>query len=451
MTQSPHITISTLRLHNFRGIEEVSIPFHPSLNVLIGKNGAGKTAVLDAMASLLQFLSQKIKSEDIRLEGFSENDIKNGTIEAVNEIDISFSLTNEEETESIDLSWYASLTREGYEPDNISDQTDFNRLDQWVRQLNEALREDRPASIPVLAYYPCSASPALKPSFSNGSPKVDIFSTYDQSLSYHSFDFEAFFDWFKWQDNISRQTQNSFLLDTVKKAIYGILSDRLQSFSDLHINWLDSPKGELLIKKNGATLKVQQFSSGEKSIFTLTADLARRLALANPKSSTPLSGNGVVLIDEIDLHLHPSWQQLVVPKLRSTFPNIQFIITTHSPEVLQNVDRECIIILENGQVRDHELNPYTKGRQLDEISQDVFGLSVYPEHTEELQALQDKIRRCYDLIDEENYQEAYPLYKEILAVKGPEDSEVQRIQHLLNLISPGPDEIHSKRKPTGLS
>lgn len=85
------------------------------------------------------------------------------------------------------------------------------------------------------------------------------------------------------------------------------------------------------VEKNGERLTVNQLSDGEKCLIALIGDLARRLAIANPVLRNPLDGEGVVLIDEIDLHLHPKWQRLVVPKLRTVFPNCQFVISTHSP------------------------------------------------------------------------------------------------------------------------
>ena len=79
-------------------------------------------------------------------------------------------------------------------------------------------------------------------------------------------------------------------------------------------------------------------SDGEKCTISLFGDLARRMALANPGRENPLEGTGVVLIDELELHMHTSWQRKVLGVLKETFPNIQFIITTHSPQILGELD-----------------------------------------------------------------------------------------------------------------
>ena len=92
----------------------------------------------------------------------------------------------------------------------------------------------------------------------------------------------------------------------------------------------------MLVDKHGVSLDLSQLSDGERSFLAMICDLGRRLAMANPDRqvlSDPLHGAGVVLIDELELHLHPKWQREVRQKLRKTFPNIQFIATTHSMRV----------------------------------------------------------------------------------------------------------------------
>ncbi|ESC16106.1 RecF/RecN/SMC family protein [Salmonella enterica subsp. enterica serovar Agona str. 0292] len=107
---------------------------------------------------------------------------------------------------------------------------------------------------------------------------------------------------------------------------------------------------KIILKKGEVELDIQQLSQGEKTIFTLVGDLARRLILLNPNLSNPLLGYGIVLIDEIDLHLHPQWQQTIIERLTSTFPNVQFVITTHSPQVLSTVSSRSVRILQEVEV-----------------------------------------------------------------------------------------------------
>lgn len=110
----------------------------------------------------------------------------------------------------------------------------------------------------------------------------------------------------------------------------------LENCQDLRV--ARKPRLEMKIDKDGIGMNVAQLSDGEKCTMVLFGDLARRLAIANPNLVDPLLGEGVVLIDEVELHMHPSWQRKVLKKLRTTFPNMQFIITTHSPIILSEVD-----------------------------------------------------------------------------------------------------------------
>ncbi len=140
--------------------------------------------------------------------------------------------------------------------------------------------------------------------------------------------------WFRNQEDIENQEKvrksaayEDRSLSAVKKAMLAMLD----GFDDIHI---DRKPLAMKVKKDGQSLKINQLSDGEKCTIALFGDLARRMALANPQLDNPLNGQGVVLIDELDLHMHTSWQRKVVRVLSQTFPNIQFIITTHSPQIL---------------------------------------------------------------------------------------------------------------------
>lgn len=103
-----------------------------------------------------------------------------------------------------------------------------------------------------------------------------------------------------------------------------------------------SGKARLLVENFGNKVNITQLSQGQKMLVALAGDLARRLTTLNPESDEPLKCHGVVIIDEVELHLHPRWQQEILIGLQRTFPNLQFIVTTHSPQVLSTVDNECI-------------------------------------------------------------------------------------------------------------
>ena len=158
-------------------------------------------------------------------------------------------------------------------------------------------------------------------------------------------DFRAFFEWYrdKEADEILRAREyenyeyNDPALTCVRRAIEAMIGN----VSGLRIK--RNPV-RMVVDKSGKEICVDMLSDGEKCTLALLGDLARRLVLANPNAENPLEGEGIVLIDEIELHMHPSWQRRILHVLREVFPNIQFIVTTHSPQVLGEVNDEYVIV-----------------------------------------------------------------------------------------------------------
>ena len=147
----------------------------------------------------------------------------------------------------------------------------------------------------------------------------------------------------------------------------------------------------LLVDKDGEALDLSQLSDGERSFLAMICDLGRRLALANPLLDNPLHGAGVVLIDELELHLHPKWQREVPEKLRRTFPNIQFIATTHSPFVIQALRPGELIDLdpkESGEYAD---------RSIEDIAESVMGVKL-PQKSERYLKMMDAAKEYFSLL-----------------------------------------------------
>ncbi len=135
-------------------------------------------------------------------------------------------------------------------------------------------------------------------------------------------------------------------LESVRHAIKSFMPD----FDKLRIE--RKPRLRMLVNKKSdkKPLDVLQLSQGEKSLMALVGDIARRLAIMNPALENPLEGEGIVLIDEIDMHLHPKWQRTVIGNLNKTFPNCQFILTTHSPIVISETPNLLCYSLNDGKL-----------------------------------------------------------------------------------------------------
>lgn len=171
------------------------------------------------------------------------------------------------------------------------------------------------------------------------------------------------------------------------KIIKQTIERLLPEYSNLRVK--RHPKPQMLIDKDGETFSMDQLSDGEKNIIVLISDIARRLTIANPRIENPLEGNGIILIDEVDLHLHPAWQRLVIPKLLEFFPNCQFFISTHSPQVVSHVKPYSLFLLRNMENRltwSQATESY--GKTSDRILEDLLEVDARPsEEKERLKAL----------------------------------------------------------------
>lgn len=163
----------------------------------------------------------------------------------------------------------------------------------------------------------------------------------------------------------------------------------------------------MVVDKNGEELRVDQLSDGEKCTLAMVGDLARRMAIANPSQADPLVGAGVVLIDELDLHLHPGWQRNVVGALENTFPNCQFLVSTHSPQIVSHVAPERIWVLERTQSGVSASRPDASfGQMAGRILEDVMDVPERPQEIKErlsdlfLAIQQDELLAAKELVAE---------------------------------------------------
>lgn len=455
-----NIVLKSVSLTHFRGFEnEAKLEFHPELTVIIGDNGGGKTTLLDGTASLLHFLINAIrKRTQDKLEVFSDEDINNNATEATNIIEANFSekfYNKEPENEANTLfedagllEWFAALKRgeKGYEIGDTADDISFDKLLNSLDHLKYAIANNFRISVPIIMYYGCANTPKkYLPEFSKNS-EYHLFSIYDDALDNNGFDFSRFYKWFEWEYKKSgQQIKNDSTLGVICRAVYDALSEesleeKPSKYSDLYINYENRPEGELWVKKEGLPIRVNQLSSGEKQVFALIADLGMRLIIANPKSSEPLKGCGIVLIDEIDLHLHPNWQQAIIGTLRNTFPNIQWVVTTHSPQIVSNIHKEHIRILRKGQI----VIPteQTIGLDINTILHQTFGAK------ERSETYQEKITELFRFIEVENWEKSAQKLKELRDLWGENNPDVIRASNIIDYFSfessnAPEDEIHS--------
>jgi predicted ATP-binding protein involved in virulence len=216
--------------------------------------------------------------------------------------------------------------------------------------------------------------------------------------------------------------------DHALKAVRKSISALLPNVSQMTV---DRKKLVLFINKGDSVLDFSTLSDGEKGIITLFGDIARRLAIANETLENPLEGNGIILIDEIELHLHPSWQRKVCKALKETFPNCQFIITTHSPQVLGELKTEEIWLLNDFNVyRPDSSYGLTSNEILDEIMDVIDDDTSLSRDSE----IAKKLNEVSTLVELEKFNAAKKVIEEIEKITGGEIHETVKYKTVIEMI-----------------
>ena len=431
--------IEKLHIQNFRGLPEIILNFpHSNLVVFIGINGSGKSSILDCIAIMLaQFVARLRNSKKVEVR-LTENDININSDYTVNTITIL--------REAKKFSW--KMVQERIYKQN---QSNYDELNSYIKLLQENLKSHPASNLPVMVYYQTHRMILKNPYKFNSKGKNTSnkninyqFLAYEKAFSIGVNDFQDFFDWFKQEEDYENEIRlreapeyKNLKLEIIRKAIVSFLeifpndhfSDLrvVRSTAERDVNFGQfSSQPSLTITKNHQDLKLEQLSDGEKMLLMLVTDLARRLAIANPSSSDALNGEGIVLIDEIDLHLHPQWQRTVIRSLTQTFPNCQFLVTTHSPQVLSGVTRQNVFILENSEIVEN--TPHTYGKDSNSILYELMNVKERPDE------VQQQINRCFKLIDDGFLESAKSALNELSNLLGENDTEVVRANTLIGFL-----------------
>jgi predicted ATP-binding protein involved in virulence len=402
--------IESLSMENFRGIEELTLDFNKDEPiVLIGINGVGKSSILDCISMLLRFLVERIyHTSGSRGTFFQKKDIKNEHKLSRNSIKLI--LNSQEGEMHCDV--------------RVVDQAIGNlnkpslSLGLTIEDLRAKIDQGVQINLPLAVYY--SVNRSVLNIFLESSQDFQFNQTnaYENAISDKNIDFRDFFEWFRNREDLEaeylrdQKTYEDSQLKVTRKAI----TSMLPGFSRVRVR--RSPL-RMTVEKHAEELIINQLSDGEKCLLALVGDLARRLAIANPGLPDPLQGTGVVLIDEIELHLHPGWQYEIIPALTRTFPNCQFIVTTHSPIVLSQVKPEGIFCLEK---RDGKVIAYhpdsSYGRDINQIVEDLMGVPSRPVQ------FQQKILELFRLIDAGDLNGARQKREELANEMGADEPEL---------------------------
>lgn len=408
--------LSKITLSNFRCFPSLEIKLDPALTVLVAENGQGKSSVLDAVRVVLwPFVSSfdlarnafsdpgnAITVDDVRL-------IKGNQKDMLRQLPCEISATGDFGI-GAERSWSRYRDSEA-KRSKTKDAGDTSFMRQWAGAVQQQIRDpNKPAiDLPVFGYYGTGRLWAQKKltEASKGADDTQSSDFYIRTFAYlncldPASSYKHFQEWFTLISNVFWETTLKWLVDgkateadaekaeiplhVVREAVDCLLRP-VTGWHSLEYSHTYEKSLVLHHDQNGV-LKVEQLSDGIRSVLAMIGDIAYRCYKLNPHLGREAAREtrGVVLIDEIDMHLHPLWQQRVLGQLRDAFPNVQFIVTTHSPQVLTSVDASSVRLLmeetdpetgARGTVA-RSISQQTKGVASSDILLEIMGVNPTP-------------------------------------------------------------------------
>lgn len=410
--------VTRFKLANVRAVEAAEFSFKSGFNLIIGVNGVGKTSALESLAVSLAAISRHINGLKGPLHGFTSSDIRARTDALTVESEVSLAdklysyVIHQPREEAV-----AQVGREG-----------LPREQTFATPAKSAFVGDKPPAAdgkkvlrPLAVLFSTRRAVPSDRAPTKSAAKGGHAAAFAEAFSARELRLGEFAAWMRAQAALAAETPSSArVLDAFEKAVRRFLP----GYANLRVS--DEATPRLLIERRGVEIPVRQLSDGERGSLSLVLDLTRRLAQANPGLDDPAAnGTGVVLIDEIDLHLHPKWQREIVRNLPDAFPTLQFIATTHSPQVIGEVEPDRIQVMGRGPV----FSPtHSFGVDSSRVLEEIMDA---PSRSPEVQELLDRLSRS---IADNNLNDASTLVTELAVKLGQDDAEVIRARTLLDFL-----------------
>jgi ABC-type multidrug transport system ATPase subunit len=336
--------VTTLKVANLRAIKEAEFRFQAGFNLIVGVNGVGKTSVLDALRVCLAAIVRHANSIRVPLESLSSDDIRLGTDSLTLNCHVRIAgseyeyLVHRPRERSAPQEKQAGMPRE--QVHRTPSRSDF------LGEAPDRATGKEPSGRPLAMLFSTSRAVPSDRAPRRGTSAGGIAAAFGEALISRELRLVEFADWMRVQEALSAEKPAA---KTALVAFARAVKRFLPGYSNLRV--VGDGRPSLKIDHGKVPLNVRQLSDGERGTLALVLDITRRLAQANPHLTDPAKqSEAIILIDEVDLHLHPKWQRQIVGHLTSVFPKCQFIATTHSPQVIGEVDPERVTVMLNGQV-----------------------------------------------------------------------------------------------------
>ena len=339
--------ITSINIKNFKGIESKKFQFNPYFTVLVGDNASGKSSILDAISISLGTVLMRTQAsfgingrktrplfkEEIRKVMISPDNIE------YTDVELSGQFTHNNKT----LNWKRTQLKTSK---SLSYRDAKDLIDLGIH-FSEKVEDN--INLPLMVYHSTARLAGEIYGKTNYEKIGSRFDGYYACLDPRSIK-QKFISWFKtFEDSALKFNKDKSLYNAYTETLKLIIKD----WHDVKFHWgLDDMVGKT---SDGTWLPLSNLSDGYRSVVRLASDIAYRAIKLNPHLgiNAVKETEGIVLIDELDMHLHPTWQQRIVTDLKLAFPKIQFIVTTHSPFIVQSLKSNEIINLDGKSIDEH--------------------------------------------------------------------------------------------------
>jgi energy-coupling factor transporter ATP-binding protein EcfA2 len=409
--------IYAIELENFRMFENKRVEFPAMFSVLIGENGSGKTTVLEAVAVFLQLgllhsLQGKLGSgsklgdpnkPSLAMNRYFLDEFDNKVQAPTAKIGAEYQLPGHPK-EAVDC--FFRLSGSGrditfiWRPliDGVAPQSGVTALQSFGEKVAKMLLERGNPTLPVVEYFDTSArSRRMDGDIAPSTNGNRLEHGYLGALQGGNTSREFFFSWFHtFEFDARAENAPAYVrehLDCVKSAITSVIPE----WRNIGFNLANNDLVGTIVTNDGQEKRTffRELSDGYRSVIILAATIAWRCIRLNPHlgKNAAQESPGIVLIDEIDQHLHPNWQKRIVGDLKRTFPKIQFICTTHSPFIVQSLEPNEIWNLD-GLIA---YNP-KKDLSLEDVAEGIMGVKGSFSNANE--AMEAQSRAYFTILEE---------------------------------------------------
>lgn len=340
--------IEKVSIKNYKAIKDLEIEFRPGVNLLIGDNGVGKTSVLEAitvalggfLAGIPGVSAKNILSDDVRIHLHSMGQASSA-IEYMTPVEIGCQVDIEGEK-------YKWIRKRKDELPNSKTTVDNRSIATYAQKITNNLS----VPLPLLCFQ--SEARVWQTRRSNFGMELkkklnDRRCGYIGCLDY-SLDIKGIKEWCLKMELAAFQQNARVMEYEAFKSLVASVMQKMSGLKEKPVISYSQQIEDIVYYENGQSMPLSYLSAGYQSLLWMTMNLAYRMALLNPSAGEHMAQTpGIVLIDELDMHLHPKWQWNVVKALEETFPKIQFIVATHSPIIISSCKNENLILLKNQQ------------------------------------------------------------------------------------------------------